>query len=307
MKRFKAGTYFTTKKMDPVAFPMAWEPLPAAAASSFASSPRSAGAPPQAQPYVLDLRHYMDPLVAQDLPTVPVGMEAGKPPIAASRSDGHLVSSYTLEATVHHRGSYGGGHYVTYAKKDDAWVFISDDTMAKVEAEEVRDNTVEPYLFLYAKQPLVQPSEGDARTELQALAQHYLHQAAAGKPRPAAGGGAAQPVYLSRMWLHRMAFFHDPGPIINPLCYCAPAGGGAPALPPLVPRNEVTGSKPWPAATPQPHVHGPPVAWYYVEVAAADYDKFYKAYGGTQAVTRAALEELARSQASVLRVYEDVA
>ncbi|CAD2220528.1 ubiquitin carboxyl-terminal hydrolase 20/33 [Angomonas deanei] len=200
MKRFDAGLCFDTKKTDSVSFPISWNPLP-----------RDAPVNSKSQPEVLDLRHYLHPALAEDVALPPEGFRTSRDSTPGS-ANGPKHSSYTLSGVVTHSGSLSGGHYVASVfKKTDtqsSWVHISDDAISGSTATEV--SQMEDYVLLYQKQPIMELSEEDLM--LRDKARYYLSRAAQGAPDGS--------VYISRMWLHRMAFFTDPGPILNQLCYC---------------------------------------------------------------------------------------
>ncbi|KAL7700660.1 ubiqitin hydrolase [Lotmaria passim] len=246
-------------------------------------------------------------------PSTPTPPTPPLPALAAS-PDGAtpwaIPTTYTLDGVVNHHGGYDGGHYTVYLYKTTTeqrvWVYISDDEVVKVTAGDAADS--EEYVLLYRRQPMVQPpAETNEGTQLRQKACYYLSRQADAGTRstsapPAAmtsslgGEGeaatatatdsstttttvASAMVYISRMWLQRVAFLCEPGPIVNRLCYCTPED-----------QAKVTTHHTLFPATVRvpddvPHVHGPPVEWFYVPITREDYAIFYDAFGGNAPVT----------------------
>lgn len=333
MKRFEAGRFFNSKKSDSVFFPTSWRPLTNTQARQ--SLINTDDAPP-ALPEYLDLRHYLHSSVASFAePTPPCLWSADNEPHQqrrASRDDASsptssIPTTYTLDGIVNHHGGYDGGHYTVFLYKAteerQAWVYISDDEVDQ--AEEVVATDTE-YVLLYRRQPLVQAApESDDGEQLRRKACYYLslsspscpaaNTAAATTAGPhakklhsrcpfsssSADGAASAPpdaataateprVYISRMWLQRVAFMHEPGPIVNRLCYCRPEDQGRVSMY----RTIFPATVKVPAEV--PHVHGPPVSWFYVPITQKDYDIFYNAFGGNAAVTASEYESLRAMQ-----------
>ncbi|KAK7196989.1 cysteine peptidase, Clan CA, family C19 [Novymonas esmeraldas] len=268
-----------------------------------------------------------------DAPRPPPPPPSGTKVESSSRS---IPTTYTLDGIVNHHGGYDGGHYTVFLYKmteeRQAWVYISDDEMER--AEDVVATDTE-YVLLYRRQCLVQAApQTDEAEQLRRKARYYLSPspsspettAAAAAPAapppppppprcpssfsstssvdgvkaapsPAAAAAAAaatatttQQVYISRMWLQRAAFLHEPGPIVNRLCYCRPEERGRVSMfQTLFPATlSVPGDT--------PHIHGPPVEWFYVAISQGDYDIFYTAFGGNAAVTASEYESLRAMQ-----------
>ncbi|KPA77499.1 putative mitochondrial ubiqitin hydrolase [Leptomonas pyrrhocoris] len=260
--------------------------------------------------------HYLNPNTAAT--TVPAALSSPSPNPDGT-TPGAIPTTYTLDGVVNHHGGYDGGHYTVYLYKTTSeqrsWVYISDDEIERASDGEAADS--EEYVLLYRRQPIVRPAvEFDEGGRLRQKARYYLsreasleaspvsatagtHSAEAGSTlsSPGTGTAAATPsvslsfssslpssaasphVYISRMWLQRVAFLCEPGPIVNRLCYCTAADQQKVVthrslFPPDV---QVPGAV--------PHVHGPPVEWFYVPITRADYAIFYDAFGGNAAVT----------------------
>ncbi|AYU76466.1 ubiqitin hydrolase, putative [Leishmania donovani] len=333
MKRFEAGRFFNSKKSDSVFFPTSWRPLTKMQARQ---SPINTDDAPPALPEYLDLRHYLHSSVAPFAEPIPPCLwSTGNEPHQqhhASRDDASspassIATTYTLDGIVNHHGGYDGGHYTVFLYKAteerQAWVYISDDEVEQ--AEEVVATDTE-YVLLYRRQPLVQAApESDEAEQLRRKACYYLSQSSPSCPAPntaaattagpkssklhnrcpfsssSAGGAASAPphaataatepwVYISRMWLQRVVFMHEPGPIVNRLCYCRPEDQGRVSMY----RTIFPATVKVPAEV--PHVHGPPVSWFYVPITQRDYDIFYNAFGGNAAVTASEYESLRAMQ-----------
>ncbi|KPI86291.1 putative ubiqitin hydrolase [Leptomonas seymouri] len=247
------------------------------------------------------------------------------PQVLASSPNGTtpwaIPTTYTLDGIVNHHGGYEGGHYTVYLYKTTpeqrTWVYISDNEIAHASAGEAADS--EEYVLLYRRQPIVQPAlKSNEGEQLRQKACYYLSREVGAEPWPVGAGAAmhtcadapapsssamaapsvsfpassslSQHVYISRMWLQRVAFLREPGPIVNRLCYCTqedqkkvathrslfPTGV-------MVPRD-------------MPHVHGPPVDWFYVPITRADYNIFYDAFGGNAPLTAEEVEAIRQMQ-----------
>lgn len=316
MKRFEAGNCFYSKKTEPLLFPISWDSLTPEQAKK---KQWTGGALPE----VLDLRSYLhssmlpyaEPIpeclraslestTSGPLPCSPLSAAANTPssgkrsvsrpvaPITTATAaatepaaENGVPTTYTLDSVINHHGSYGGGHYSVFLHKEvdgtRIWLYISDDEVLRASVEEVANS--EEYVLLYRRQPLVH-NENSTREELRRKARYYLLQdSEAELPLD-------ESVYISRMWLQRVAFLQDPGPIINQLCYCR-----AEEL------SKVSMHKtlfPADVRVPEdvPHVHGPPVEWFYIPISPADYDAFFDAYGGNWYVTNSQYQELKMQQ-----------
>lgn len=107
-------------------------------------------------------------------------------------------------------------------------------------------------------------------------------------------------VYLSRFWLHRVAFLGDPGPIVNRTCYCSDAEKRKPIIPASLfpPETSPLLIKSLRESASLPHVHMVPLEWFYVPVSMEDYLSFFNHYGGNTWVTVEELNEMAVLQES---------
>ncbi|KAG5485457.1 hypothetical protein LSCM1_07541 [Leishmania martiniquensis] len=332
MKRFEVGRFFHSKKSDPVFFPASWRPLTEAQARQ---PPYKKGHLRPPLPEYLDLRRYLHSSAAPFAEPIPPCLEPAEAEPHqqyhlsvgdASSPMSHIPTTYTLDGIVNHHGGYDGGHYTVFLYKAteerQAWVYISDDEMEQ--ADDVVATDTE-YILLYRRQPLVQAApESDEAEQLRRKARYYLSpssspflaaQAAAavadlGTNKPhtpsslssySAGAVAGAPphtgtvapaplVYISRMWLQRVAFLQEPGPIVNRLCYCRPEDRERVSLHHTIFPATVK----VPAEV--PHVHGPPVDWFYVPITQSDYEMFYNAFGGNAAVTATEYESLRAMQ-----------
>lgn len=54
---------------------------------------------------------------------------------------------YELYAATHHSGSLGGGHYISYVKKNQDWFYISDSHYQKTSLSDVLGSN--PYMLYY--------------------------------------------------------------------------------------------------------------------------------------------------------------
>ncbi|KAG5510528.1 hypothetical protein JKF63_06825 [Porcisia hertigi] len=333
MKRFEAGRFFNSKKDDSVLFPVSWSPLTEKQANQ--SPAMGKGKTQPLLPEYLDLRRYLHRSVAhfaEPLPPCLAGTDTDTKPHAphltnkggASSCTCSIPTTYTLDGIINHHGGYDGGHYTVFLHKateaQQAWVYISDDEVAR--ADDVVATDTE-YVFMYRRQPLVKRTpESNEAEQLRRKARYYLSPshspfsgasvaaAATADPvtcnahsmsslssssmEPVAGAslrGTAVPcVYISRMWLQRVVFMHEPGPIVNRLCYCRPEDRERVSMyQTLFPTTVKV-----PAEV--PHIHGPPVDWFYVPITQKDYDIFYKAFGGNSAVTASEYESLRATQ-----------
>ncbi|KAG5486006.1 hypothetical protein LSCM4_06712 [Leishmania orientalis] len=329
MKRFEVGRFFNSKKSDSVFFPASWRPLTEAQARQL---PCKKGHPRPPLPEYLDLRRYLHSSVAPFAEPIPPCLEPTDTepheeyPSSigeANNPANHIATTYTLDGIVNHHGGYDGGHYTVFLYKTtedrQAWVYISDDEMEQ--ADDVVATDTE-YILLYRRQPLVQAApESDESEQLRRKARYYLslssssclaaaatanagtskphtpssfssHSAGAvaGAPAHAAAVATTSWVYISRMWLQRVAFMHEPGPIVNRLCYCRPEDQYRVSMHHTIFPATVK----VPAEV--PHVHGPPVDWFYVPITQTDYDIFYNAFGGNAAVTPSEYESLRAMQ-----------
>ncbi|AIN95939.1 ubiqitin hydrolase, putative [Leishmania panamensis] len=332
MKRFEVGRFFNSKKTDSVFFPASWRSLTEAQAAALLNERSETRSP---LPEYLDLRRYLHSSVAPFAePIPPCLLDTGTEPYQQQHASesrtrsptSSIATTYTLDGIVNHHGGYDSGHYTVFLYKAteerQAWVYISDDEV--VQAEDVVATDTE-YVLLYRRQPLVQVApESDEAEQLRRKACYYLSPssspyltayAAANVASPAiskshsttsassyltdsAAGGlpsatavATAPwVYISRMWLQRVAFMHEPGPIVNRLCYCRPEDQGRVSMYQTIFPATVK----VPAEV--PHVHGPPVDWFYVPITEKDYAIFYNAFGGNVAVTANEYETLRAMQ-----------
>lgn len=254
----------------------------------------------------------------------PQAQQQEQQPASTLNADGAapwaIPTTYTLDGIVNHHGGYEGGHYTVFLYKStteqSTWVYISDDEIEKASAGEAADS--EEYVLLYRRQPMVQAAaEVDEAVQLRQKACYYLSRDVSTPAAPgpalaaaaAAGGSSSlgeeeeqcsaaaaassssQPVvYISRLWLQRVAFLSEPGPIVNRLCYCTPADQAK-----LTTHRSLFPST---VQVPEelPHVHGPPVEWFYVPISRTDYAIFYDAFGGNAAVTAAEVKEMQQRQ-----------
>lgn len=325
MKRFESGALFQSKKTEDVLFPVNWTPLS------------------ESQPFselhyseVLDLADFLHPMIRASYRSAKdeeremqfrhhkryrqggLGGEKGTAQHLHSRSassnfDGarargsvptQPVTTYTLVGVVNHRGSLGGGHYTTYARKKSEndktkWVLLNDE-----EIESVSDTVVansEEYILMYRQQPVVQrPNSVEYR--LKGLAGYILEHAGlhpcvdsngqcvtSPLPEHEREHGGSQTVYISRGWLNNAAYFTDPGPIINRLCYCSEADRRKPCPVPGLPN--ITKDR-----EDLPHVHLVPLEWFYVAVMQDEYEAFYRHYGGNALITMEELSSMYEEQ-----------
>jgi len=229
MKRFEMGSYWTSKRSEPVIFPVGSD-LP----SSCLQRP-------------LELSSYG----ADALRDVPAS------------------TSYRLAGVVNHHGGYSGGHYTTYAKKDElGWVLCNDGAVARVREETVAES--EEYVLLYAKMPPRSDAYASLAKRAEDLLFHMDHQSTESASWTLSKRCESS-VMISRAWLHRVATFVEPGPLLNRTCYCRPS------------------------ATLAPHAHGS-VLGSFVPIPPSDFSAFVKAFGGppepmTVAAFQARLEE----------------
>lgn len=175
--------------------------------------------------------------------------------------------AYELTGVVNHHGSFGGGHYTAFAHKGAAlgWVLCNDASVKRADAEVVVDS--QEYLLMYRKQRPASNDENMSERSMAQLARKYLSN----KPPVTSPNNE---VMVQRSWLHRVATFVEPGPLLNRLCYC---GGAKPAL----------------------HYHGT-VASAYQKVACSDYEQLSALYGGppldqmlsTQSVQQTLVDEV---------------
>jgi ubiquitin carboxyl-terminal hydrolase 20/33 len=153
--------------------------------------------------------------------------------------------SYELTGVVNHHGSFGGGHYTAFTHKgaELGWVHCNDASVKRADAADVVDS--QEYLLMYRKQrPPIKPD--DAEWAMSQTARRYLSS----EPSDEVGEG----VMVQRSWLHRVATFVEPGPLLNKLCYC---GGAKPAQ----------------------HFHGT-AAGAFVNVSREDYEQLAAVHGG---------------------------
>lgn len=54
---------------------------------------------------------------------------------------------YELYAATHHSGSLGGGHYISYVKKNGKWYYISDSHYTETKLSDVLSSN--PYMLYY--------------------------------------------------------------------------------------------------------------------------------------------------------------
>ena len=62
------------------------------------------------------------------------------------------TSTYALHGMVCHRGSFHGGHYVSYVRKMKRWILCNDDYLAVATAEHVCNE--EAYVLVYQRQSI---------------------------------------------------------------------------------------------------------------------------------------------------------
>ncbi|CCW62214.1 unnamed protein product [Phytomonas sp. EM1] len=320
MKRFKMNTFSKVKKSDPVIFPVSWTPLKEGTKWEEIQKSRTE---------ILDLRPYMHPTVSANFQTIQPCLQSNsinqdRDAKALGLSENQQVpSTYSLDGIVNHHGSLSSGHYTVFTHKvlndKNLWLHINDEEIEAVSLESVADS--EEYLLLYRCQPIVEPTEEFVR--LRDKARYYLlesrralqdhdneaqettksciqtrhghHHSTEVRSETRKDGI----VYISCAWLQRMAFFHDPGPIINKLCYRSNKHHKGMT-------NQI-GVSTAGSRIPETlfHVYGPPVWWFYVEIDEIDYRAFYEAYGGDAAVTRAEYEALERDQNVLIELLQN--
>ncbi|CAG8513667.1 1822_t:CDS:10 [Paraglomus brasilianum] len=111
---------------------------------------------------------------------------------------------YDLYALIHHKGAFGAGHYVTYAKNpiDKNWYEFDDTFVTRKTPAEVAK--VEAYVLFYQKKSLEKQAERD-----EILTQIEKES------------GYGQSRLISRLWFNRWRFLEAPGPITNYDFICA--------------------------------------------------------------------------------------
>ena len=314
LKRWEYS-YWSSKKSDYVGFPGAWEPesrpadaeaacVSAAPAHQLERSNNESGnasggeesrrsvstpidcedesmtacstvVPPPLKGCVLNLRSYCYS-----------GADCLPPP---------LLSTYTLEAVINHHGGFGGGHYTAYAHKGEhGWVLCNDQKLAKVTDSEVTGS--QAYVLMYQKQRVRQLPPHSVLQHLRDKARAYMVEANSNSlATNATTAKSTNRCYVSRLWLHRLATYAEPGLILNEMCYCTEehqkkvdVHGNA------VPLEEFAGPR---------HFHCS-VEWYYISITRADWDAFQKAFGGGPLITEKEYAALRRNELAWIRAVQ---
>ncbi|CCW69550.1 unnamed protein product [Phytomonas sp. Hart1] len=320
MKRFKMNTFAKGKNSDPVIFPVSWTPFKNGTPWEEIQKLRFE---------ILDLRPYMHPTVNANVNPIQSclhtnGEDQDDDTMVSVLPESQLIpSTYTLDGIVNHHGSITSGHYAVFTHKrlnnKDLWLQINDDEIEAVSLSSVADS--EEYLLSYRCQPVMELTE--EFVQLRDKARYYLLESRitlegcdddSEKTRKSGNHTSHRHhhdteveckenkdnvVYISSMWLQRVAFFHDPGPIINRFCYTS-----------FRSQKELerqTGFSTAGSRIPESllRAYGPPVRWYYAEIDEVDYSAFYEAYGGDGAVTRAQYEALKKDQDILVNLLQN--
>ena len=300
LKRFEYGHYWTSKKSEHVQFPMNWSPsyhpsdsrdernatgaevAPAAAQTSTTPTNTSTTSSPTLNRRTAS--EFSEPIPTSDasgdqspkkkqqqeqehsyhqhkgLDMAPFCTGAGIPP--------PQISTYSLTGVVNHHGSYSGGHYTNYVHKGEhGWVLCNDHRVVTVKASEVAAS--QGYLLFYKKQRAeVEPLE---LTNLRTKARQYLSGALV-------PGDNQRTFFVSRLWLHRLATFTEPGLMLNNMCYCDDINRQrCLAYGDKVPASE------FPEANGARHFHCS-TEWFYIPVSEGDYGEFQSMFGGGPAI-----------------------
>eukprot|EP01061_Rhynchopus_euleeides_P017832 TRINITY_DN2955_c0_g2_i1.p1 TRINITY_DN2955_c0_g2~~TRINITY_DN2955_c0_g2_i1.p1 ORF type:complete len:424 (+),score=167.49 TRINITY_DN2955_c0_g2_i1:140-1273(+) len=227
---------------------------------------------PNVDPVYLDVRDFC--YVSDDLP----------PPD---------TTTFALHSMIVHRGSYHGGHYVSYiySERFNTWVLCNDDRVAAIEPTHVRDEVA--YVLVYKKRRkhhapgTLSPEAVAAEAEQQRLCDFY-------KPRakrflrlleevdPAAMADMVgqelrvEPLFISREWLVQYVLSEEPGPICNLPSY-----------------HFDDNSKTMPTRYAKE---------FYCPIPPQDWDYLLATYGGGPAITRADYDRMKGVQENTLRL-----
>ncbi|KAG0352314.1 Ubiquitin carboxyl-terminal hydrolase 33 [Podila minutissima] len=121
-------------------------------------------------------------------------------------------SKYDLYAMVRHRGVFGGGHYIGYAKHDldGSWYEYDDTYVTRKASADIAK--MEAYILFYKRKALHREEDRSR------ILTKYMSN-----PRIQILDKALM-VYISRLWFCRWKCFSNPGPISNHDFLC-PHGG----------------------------------------------------------------------------------
>ncbi|KAF9426092.1 Ubiquitin carboxyl-terminal hydrolase 33 [Podila epigama] len=121
-------------------------------------------------------------------------------------------SKYDLYAMIRHRGVFGGGHYIAYAKHDmdGSWYEYDDTYVTRKSPADIAK--MEAYILFYRRRSVQQEEERNR------ILTKYMS-----KPLMQIYDKALM-VYISRLWFCRWKSFINPGPISNHDFLC-PHGG----------------------------------------------------------------------------------
>lgn len=111
---------------------------------------------------------------------------------------------YELTGIICHYGSYGGGHYIAYARNhlNDEWYEFDDSYCKRVDILTVQN--VQAYVLFYKKKSLrMDEIKYELRTQINANTSLNLE------------ASLLRSSYISKQWLHKFKYFAEPGPIDN--------------------------------------------------------------------------------------------
>eukprot|EP01064_Diplonema_japonicum_P022539 TRINITY_DN3248_c0_g1_i1.p1 TRINITY_DN3248_c0_g1~~TRINITY_DN3248_c0_g1_i1.p1 ORF type:complete len:307 (+),score=65.94 TRINITY_DN3248_c0_g1_i1:1059-1979(+) len=220
-KRWDHSNYWTRKINNHVSFPLDW----------------TSGSVEDTDE-VLDLAEFFD---TSDLPLPP-------------------TTTYTLTGLVTHRGSYFGGHYVSYVLKRGRWVLCNDSMLGLTTREVIASE--QAYILVYKRQALSPPDrkwdKEKASSYLASLSQ-YGPDSLAKKIKELT---SSEPVFISKNWLIKCALATDAGLIPNRTSYPFDAADDSP--------SSVAEFKD-----------------YYCPITLEDWEYFLAKYGGGPLVTMA--------------------